>query len=304
MEKYHIDLGCGGLKKEGCLGVDIINHPSIDYIVDLSKDTIPLPDDSVEYVYSSHFLEHIDSPEHILKELSRVCCDGAKIEIWTPYLSHDTAFYFSHKQQLSEDLWKQFCLSYGGIAGVRWQLERIRYIMDIEVLCDMEDQGISVDFALQYYKNTAHEFCVFICIRKDIRMSPTVPKLEYALSREGDSYPLEEFTKRFKRTIPPKLLVQGTDTISQALKRSEDKKLYVFGTGAYSDLVLTEIEKRGGEIAGYFDNKRSGCKNGCEITRPEYKDDVVVLVATLYSREVIAQLYDLGYDVDRVLSFL
>ena len=40
-----IDLGCGSNKKEGYIGVDILDVPGVDYVTDLSKN--PLPFDPV-----------------------------------------------------------------------------------------------------------------------------------------------------------------------------------------------------------------------------------------------------------------
>ena len=39
-----IDLGCGSNKKEGYVGVDILDVPGVDYVTDLSKDPLPFDD--------------------------------------------------------------------------------------------------------------------------------------------------------------------------------------------------------------------------------------------------------------------
>jgi len=56
---FKIDLGCGGCKREGTIGIDSFPQPGVDYVLNLTSDPIPLPDRSVDKVYSSHFLEHV-----------------------------------------------------------------------------------------------------------------------------------------------------------------------------------------------------------------------------------------------------
>ena len=75
-----IDLGCGSIKKEGTLGLDILAVPGVDYVLDIEKQPLPFEDRSVEYVYSSHFLEHTANFGDVFVQISRVCADGAQLE--------------------------------------------------------------------------------------------------------------------------------------------------------------------------------------------------------------------------------
>jgi ubiquinone/menaquinone biosynthesis C-methylase UbiE len=56
-------------------------------VLDLTTEPLPFTDRSVDEVYSAHFLEHVKEPNNIIRELGRVCRDGAHIEIWMPYAS-------------------------------------------------------------------------------------------------------------------------------------------------------------------------------------------------------------------------
>ncbi len=47
-----IDIGCGS-KKDGCLGIDYIHSPDVDYVLDVTHERLPFEDESVEYIYSS-----------------------------------------------------------------------------------------------------------------------------------------------------------------------------------------------------------------------------------------------------------
>lgn len=80
-----IDLGAGQYPKEGFTRIDF-DTQGTDIIWDI-KDGIPLPDGSVEELYSSHFLEHFLPTDfhYILMEIWRVCQNGAKVEIRLPH---------------------------------------------------------------------------------------------------------------------------------------------------------------------------------------------------------------------------
>jgi len=89
---FRLDLGCGNSKKEGTIGIDIEKADGVDYVLDIQNQPLPFPDQSVEYIYSSHFLEHIDNPGQVFQEVSRVAKNGAELEIWTPYAWTNDAF--------------------------------------------------------------------------------------------------------------------------------------------------------------------------------------------------------------------
>ena len=72
-----LDLGCGKNKQAGLIGVDSIAFPGVDVVHDLRKPW-PWKDDSVDYVHSSHFLEHLTAQERCFfcNELWRVLKPG------------------------------------------------------------------------------------------------------------------------------------------------------------------------------------------------------------------------------------
>ena len=85
MQKIKIDLGCGGNKHEGCFGIDWSRENSdADIIADLNNG-IPLLDNTVDEVFTSHFLEHIGDLIGMMKEIHRVCKNGARVHIWVPH---------------------------------------------------------------------------------------------------------------------------------------------------------------------------------------------------------------------------
>jgi len=100
-----LHLGCGYDKKEGYLNCDISKDVKPDKIVDMNRK-LPFRDSSVDEILMNHVLEHFHEPLKILKELHRICKDGAKIKIKVPYFSSESAFsMLDHYHQFS---WTSF----------------------------------------------------------------------------------------------------------------------------------------------------------------------------------------------------
>ena len=89
----NIDLGCGKNKKPGYIGFDLINA---DISCNLDSG-IPCHDNSVDKVYTSHFLEHIENPVFMIGEIYRVLKTGGTAEIIVPHFSNIGAYHCLHK---------------------------------------------------------------------------------------------------------------------------------------------------------------------------------------------------------------
>lgn len=89
-----LDLGCGKKKKEGFIGVDAIPFEGVDLVADLKQGDWPWEDNSVDEVYSRHFVEHLTGRERIsfFNELYRVMAAGSSALIITPHWSHESAY--------------------------------------------------------------------------------------------------------------------------------------------------------------------------------------------------------------------
>lgn len=88
MEYLFVEIGGGKSPKEGFVNVDIIDHPSVDYVLDLNTTPLPFEDNSVAKIYSSHCLEHLDGKKkfvEVMEEMYRVSKPGAMWEIKVPY---------------------------------------------------------------------------------------------------------------------------------------------------------------------------------------------------------------------------
>ena len=82
-----VDLGCGGNKKEGHVGVDLLEGEGIDIACDVTNG-MPFADGEVEEIFSSHFLEHIPKKavRPLLKECYRVLQPGGQLILVVPDL--------------------------------------------------------------------------------------------------------------------------------------------------------------------------------------------------------------------------
>ena len=206
-----IELGCGGAKREGFIGLDCVNAPCVDVVLDLTKDRLPFADGTVDHVFSAHFLEHIPSPNHVFREIARVCRDGAKIEIWTPYAYSDPAFLYGHLVFLSELQWYFFCCAESNrdyhldILGGRWLLRNIHYVVPIQVQKELIDNGFTIDFAIRYFKGVVQEFGVEIEFRRDLSLPAVIPSRTYAQTRIDERISLPGLFE-----VPPLGVYQGS----------------------------------------------------------------------------------------------
>jgi predicted SAM-dependent methyltransferase len=86
-----LNLGCGSNKLEGFVNVDKFGSPDVTH--DLETFPWPWRDSSVEEVTLVHVLEHLgrvpDVFIGIMKEIYRVCRNGAHVYIVVPHPRHD-----------------------------------------------------------------------------------------------------------------------------------------------------------------------------------------------------------------------
>jgi hypothetical protein len=91
MSGIRLNLGCGLRRLEGFVNVDKYGEPDLTH--DLETFPWPWADDSVEEIVLNHVLEHLgrdpDVYIKIMKEMYRVCRDGATIRIIVPHFRHD-----------------------------------------------------------------------------------------------------------------------------------------------------------------------------------------------------------------------
>ncbi len=80
-----LDIGCGSSKKEGFLGVDILQLSGVDVVHNLNSFPYPFEDNTVDEIWMDQVLEHLNDPVRVVEELYRVCRPNASITIGVPY---------------------------------------------------------------------------------------------------------------------------------------------------------------------------------------------------------------------------
>ena len=115
MSLCKLNIGSGYKRIDGFLNID--NDPMVnpDYIVDLEHANFDfLPDNSVDEVIASHILEHIGlGYVPLMKEIYRVCEEGAIVHVTFPY--HRSDWYSddpTHVRPLTANSFKLFSKKY------------------------------------------------------------------------------------------------------------------------------------------------------------------------------------------------
>ncbi len=86
-QSIKLDIGCGGNKQKGFIGLDARKLDGVDIVHDLEKFPYPLPKDSCSNILGSHIIEHI-KPEFsidFMNELWRIMKEDGQLVLSTPY---------------------------------------------------------------------------------------------------------------------------------------------------------------------------------------------------------------------------
>lgn len=89
-----IEIGCGPRPRfTEYTSIDMLEYPNVDIVGDAMDVLSKLKDNSVDVIFASHFLEHISDLDGFLKQVVRVCIDGAQVRFEVPHFSN--AFFYS-----------------------------------------------------------------------------------------------------------------------------------------------------------------------------------------------------------------
>jgi predicted SAM-dependent methyltransferase len=162
-----LDLGCGKRKQEGFHGVDSEKFDGVDTVQDL-RLMWPWPDQSVDEVFSSHFLEHLTGSErvHFFNELYRVMKDGSQARIITPDWSHDCAYGDPTHQWPPMSRWYPLYLNK---AWREMNAPHVGYTCDFDWMTSgtwdawLEPRPMEFkQWAMQYYNNALRDLIVIL----------------------------------------------------------------------------------------------------------------------------------------------
>jgi SAM-dependent methyltransferase len=90
--KQALDLGCGGRKLPGAVGVDSLKLPAVDIVHDLSVFPWPFADASFDLVFANHYLEHAPDVLRALGEAHRILKPSGRLVVQVPYFRSVDAF--------------------------------------------------------------------------------------------------------------------------------------------------------------------------------------------------------------------
>lgn len=106
-----LNLGCGLDYKEGWINVDTRKNIKTDMRFDLNKTPYPIKKNTIDLVYMRNVIEHLDNPIKVLKELCRICKNGAIIKVYT---NHSNSYAYisgiEHKGQFNEHTFAEYHL--------------------------------------------------------------------------------------------------------------------------------------------------------------------------------------------------
>lgn len=87
-----LDIGCGGNKVHGAVGVDRLSLPGVDVVCDFSKDPLPFEDQSVDIIHTRHTLEHMVDLDRLLREFSRVLKPRGQVFVTVPHFTNTLGY--------------------------------------------------------------------------------------------------------------------------------------------------------------------------------------------------------------------
>ena len=115
------DIGCGPRKiAENCIGIDHEASVEPDYVADMAQ--LPCDDESMDFIVSSHCLEHAPDVVKVLREWYRVLRKGASIGVIVPHGEYAIAATLgdasgTHRQLFTPDTLEIF-LQHAGFTEV------------------------------------------------------------------------------------------------------------------------------------------------------------------------------------------
>ena len=84
-----LELGCGNRKRHReAIGIDILDYPDVDIVGDVYEVLASFPAQSVDAVYSYHFIEHVPDAKKLLDDLARIVKPNGHVEFIAPHFSN------------------------------------------------------------------------------------------------------------------------------------------------------------------------------------------------------------------------
>lgn len=140
-----INIGGGYKRYDGFLNVDSDSLTKPDFLMNLETDAFPVDNDSVSEVKAYHILEHIgEGFFHLMKELYRICEDGAIIDIQVPH--HRSEVFYgdpTHVRFITTESLRQFSKKRN-----IWHMKQWNSSSGFGIKCDVDFELIDYEFII------------------------------------------------------------------------------------------------------------------------------------------------------------
>ena len=87
-----LEFGCGAFKREGFVGIDMIDYDDVDIGGNVAEIIPAIPSASCRSIYASHFFCHVLDWQSLLYEAARILDDGGELVIINPHMSNPYAY--------------------------------------------------------------------------------------------------------------------------------------------------------------------------------------------------------------------
>jgi SAM-dependent methyltransferase len=123
-----LDVGCGGAKWPGAVGVDISPDTDADVVMNLDEFPYPLDSDAFDQILCQDVIEHVADPLRMMEELHRVGRPGARVHLRTPHFSSVLAYSdLTHRHYFSALGIRSLAEPrFGHYTGARFRLVHLR----------------------------------------------------------------------------------------------------------------------------------------------------------------------------------
>jgi ubiquinone/menaquinone biosynthesis C-methylase UbiE len=136
---------------------------------------LPLVDDSIEEVYCSHTIEHLNDVVKFLTELGRVCKEGGLIVLRMPYYSYKFALNPSHNYTFCDEWFVEIVRnSYPEL----FSIEMVEYKECAGVRDELLKYGFEFEFAKKHFNNVVEDFTIYLRVVKKHPYAPKSPEAE------------------------------------------------------------------------------------------------------------------------------
>lgn len=99
MNKINLHLGCGNKSIDGFINIDALKTDETDLVLDLKDITKYFSNNSVDYIYACHIIEHLSrhTYQDVLKNLYYILKPGGLIRISVPDFEALAGYYIETK---------------------------------------------------------------------------------------------------------------------------------------------------------------------------------------------------------------